>query len=199
METRWLFHRMEMPLDGVPHFDTLHAARRLWKPRDEDPMPKADAGCRRSSARCSTCGGSATCRGFEIPSRFFQFLRTRRSASARAGARAQPAGSRVAGGGHRAGGAAGRRRRRRMSTTDRRRWRSAASTSAPGSSIAPRAATAAPRRATGRRGEVREPVSARPALPPRTPVQRGGRRVARDRRARPNPVRSAAKRDGRRR
>ena len=31
METRWLFHRMEMPLDGVPHFDTLHTARRLWK------------------------------------------------------------------------------------------------------------------------------------------------------------------------
>ena len=33
METRWLFHRMAMPLDGVPHFDMLHPARRLWKTR----------------------------------------------------------------------------------------------------------------------------------------------------------------------
>ena len=35
METRWLFHRMEMPSigapGGVPHFDMLHPARRLWK------------------------------------------------------------------------------------------------------------------------------------------------------------------------
>src|SRR4029450_12953620 len=31
METRWVFHRMEMPLDGIPHFDMLHPARRLWK------------------------------------------------------------------------------------------------------------------------------------------------------------------------
>ena len=28
METRWVFHRMDMPLDGVPHFDMLHSARR---------------------------------------------------------------------------------------------------------------------------------------------------------------------------
>src|SRR3954468_19682178 len=31
METRWVFHRMELPLDGIPHFDMLHPARRLWK------------------------------------------------------------------------------------------------------------------------------------------------------------------------
>ncbi len=35
METRWTFHRMDMPLDGVPHFDMLHPARRLWKGRPD--------------------------------------------------------------------------------------------------------------------------------------------------------------------
>ncbi len=33
METRWLFHRMSPPLEGVPHFDMLHPARRLWRSR----------------------------------------------------------------------------------------------------------------------------------------------------------------------
>jgi uncharacterized protein YprB with RNaseH-like and TPR domain len=30
METRWLFHRMPLPLESVRHFDMLHPARRLW-------------------------------------------------------------------------------------------------------------------------------------------------------------------------
>src|SRR5262245_51872341 len=33
METRWLFHRMRMPLESVRHFDMLHPARRLWRDR----------------------------------------------------------------------------------------------------------------------------------------------------------------------
>jgi uncharacterized protein len=74
METRWLFHRMEMPLDGVPHFDTLHAARRLWKPRADD----AESGCRlveleRSLFDLRRVGDVP---GNEIPSRFFRFLRS---------------------------------------------------------------------------------------------------------------------------
>ena len=75
METRWLFHRMEMPLDGVPHFDTLHAARRLWKPRTEDP---AEGGCRLQTLERTLFDvrrvGDVP--GFEIPSRYFQFMRT---------------------------------------------------------------------------------------------------------------------------
>src|SRR5262249_52561928 len=35
METRWMFHRIGMPLEGVPHFDMLHPARRLWKRRED--------------------------------------------------------------------------------------------------------------------------------------------------------------------
>jgi uncharacterized protein YprB with RNaseH-like and TPR domain len=75
METRWLFHRMEMPLDGVPHFDTLHTARRLWKPRPEDPT---EGGCRLQTLERTLFDvrrvGDVP--GFEIPSRFFQFMRT---------------------------------------------------------------------------------------------------------------------------
>ena len=34
METRWMFHRMRMPLEEVRHFDMLHPARRLWASRE---------------------------------------------------------------------------------------------------------------------------------------------------------------------
>jgi uncharacterized protein YprB with RNaseH-like and TPR domain len=36
METRWMFHRMRMPLESVRHFDMLHPARRLWSSRGAD-------------------------------------------------------------------------------------------------------------------------------------------------------------------
>ena len=75
METRWLFHRMEMPLEGVPHFDALHTARRLWKPRAVDPM---EGGCRLSTLERTLFDvrrvGDVP--GFEIPSRFFHFMRS---------------------------------------------------------------------------------------------------------------------------
>ena len=76
METRWTFHRMDMPLDGVPHFDMLHPARRLWSSRT---VPGADEGsCRLSTLErvlfdVSRVGDVPGC---EIPSRFFRFLRT---------------------------------------------------------------------------------------------------------------------------
>jgi uncharacterized protein YprB with RNaseH-like and TPR domain len=75
METRWAFHRMRAPLGDVPHFDMLHPARRLWK----DRHPDADeGGCRLSTLErvllnMRRVGDVA---GFEIPGRFFQFLRT---------------------------------------------------------------------------------------------------------------------------
>ena len=83
METRWLFHRMEMPLDGVPHFDALHAARRLWKGRPEDPSASLRAGAVGEGCRLTTLERAlfdvrriGDVPGFEIPSRFFRFLRS---------------------------------------------------------------------------------------------------------------------------
>jgi len=78
METRWLFHRLQMPLASVPHFDMLHPARRLWRMRAGDPGDLADSGCRlttleRTLLNVSRVGDVG---GFEIPGRFFQFLRS---------------------------------------------------------------------------------------------------------------------------
>jgi uncharacterized protein len=83
METRWSFHRMEMPLDGVPHFDALHAARRLWKTRPEDPSTTLRAVAASDGCRLITLERAlfdvrriGDVPGFEIPSRFFRFLRS---------------------------------------------------------------------------------------------------------------------------
>jgi uncharacterized protein YprB with RNaseH-like and TPR domain len=78
METRWIFHRMERPLDGIPHFDMLHPARRLWKLRSSVPGDPDDGGCRLSTLERALFDvrrvGDVP--GLEIPGRFFQFLRS---------------------------------------------------------------------------------------------------------------------------
>ncbi len=75
METRWLFHRLQMPLGGVPHFDMLHPARRLWKGRGDAAL---EGGCRLSTLERTLFGvrrvGDVP--GSEIPGRYFQFLRS---------------------------------------------------------------------------------------------------------------------------
>ena len=75
METRWLFHRMQMPLGDVPHFDMLHPARRLWKARADTIE---EGGCRLGTLERTLFDvrrvGDVP--GFEIPGRYFQFLRT---------------------------------------------------------------------------------------------------------------------------
>ena len=78
METRWSFHRMELPLDGVPHFDMLHPARRLWKLRASSSGDPEDGGCRLSTLERTLFDVRRTgdVPGAEIPGRFFNFLRT---------------------------------------------------------------------------------------------------------------------------
>ena len=79
METRWMFHRLQMPLGEVPHFDMLHPARRLWRcarrcgrRSRRRRLPAVDA--RADAVRGRR--GSAMSPGFEIPGRFFNFLRS---------------------------------------------------------------------------------------------------------------------------
>jgi uncharacterized protein YprB with RNaseH-like and TPR domain len=84
METRWLFHRMPMPLESVRHFDMLHPARRLWRARVSDPradrlVAAGDAGgCRLGTLERVLCDVTRVgdVPGMEIPSRYFRFLRT---------------------------------------------------------------------------------------------------------------------------
>ncbi len=68
LETRYLFHRRPWPGAGLPHLDVLHAARRFW--RD-------DAGCALGVLEAQVLGAGRTgdVPGFEIPGRYFQFLR----------------------------------------------------------------------------------------------------------------------------
>ena len=81
METRWMFHRMRMPLESVRHFDMLHPARRLWRSRDEGRGAAGDGdsgGCRLSTLERVLCDVTRVgdVPGMEIPSRYFRFLRT---------------------------------------------------------------------------------------------------------------------------
>lgn len=82
METRWIFHRMEMPdftPAGVAHFDMLHPARRLWKGRAGALDDRDDGACCRLTTLERDLLGfrrRGDVPGFEIPGRFFQFLRT---------------------------------------------------------------------------------------------------------------------------
>ena len=70
MEMRWAFHRLDAPTDALPHFDMLPPARRLWGGGDGD--------CSLSSLERSLFGvrRHGDVPGFEIPARYFQFLRT---------------------------------------------------------------------------------------------------------------------------
>lgn len=79
IETRFMFHRLPCPLDGAPHLDMLHAARRLWRQRPltmGTPDPD-DSSCSLSVLEKHIAGlhrvGDVP--GYEIPSRFFQFVR----------------------------------------------------------------------------------------------------------------------------
>ena len=75
METRWAFHRMAAPLEEVPHFDMLHPARRLWRSRS---VLADDGGCRLTTLErlLLNLRRVGDVDGFEIPGRFFQFVRT---------------------------------------------------------------------------------------------------------------------------
>jgi uncharacterized protein YprB with RNaseH-like and TPR domain len=78
METRWAFHRTTCPTDGLAHFDMLPPARRLWGRRD---APADDAGCSLSALERAVLGFHRVddVPGFDIPARYFQFLRTERA------------------------------------------------------------------------------------------------------------------------
>jgi len=76
IETRYLFHRQSFPFEGRPHVDMLHPARRLWKDRGEWEG-SSEASCSLGTLEKLLAGvhrvGDVP--GFEIPSRYFQFVR----------------------------------------------------------------------------------------------------------------------------
>ncbi len=78
IETRFLFHRLPFPLAETPQLDMLHPARRLWRGRPATAGPDPDeSSCSLSVLEKHLAGlhrvGDVP--GFEIPSRYFQFVR----------------------------------------------------------------------------------------------------------------------------
>ena len=84
MDTRWAFHRATAATDDLPHFDMLPPARRLWGRRElraarlDDEVEMEVTSCSLSYLERSVLGfhriGDVP--GFEIPARYFHFLRT---------------------------------------------------------------------------------------------------------------------------
>ena len=101
METRWAFHRTAAPTDDLPHFDMLPPARRLWgRARTAGRRRDGARGCSLSALERSVLGfhrlGDVP--GFEIPARYFHFLRTGDARGDRGRARSQSSRPAVAGG-----------------------------------------------------------------------------------------------------
>jgi len=74
LETRYVMNRMETPFAGMPHVDMLHHARRLWRGASHDEHE----GCRLTVLEAALCGHrrEGDVPGFEIPARYFHFVRT---------------------------------------------------------------------------------------------------------------------------
>jgi uncharacterized protein YprB with RNaseH-like and TPR domain len=80
LDTRYLFHREQPPSSSLAHLDMLHVARRLW--RSTRPIVSAPgqqtASCTLASLERALFGvrryGDVP--GFEIPGRYFGFLRS---------------------------------------------------------------------------------------------------------------------------
>jgi len=77
LEMRYQFHRRPSPLGRLAHLDMLHVARRLWR-GEEDEAAGTTASCSLGVLEGTLCGvrRAGDVPGFEIPSRYFQFVRT---------------------------------------------------------------------------------------------------------------------------
>jgi len=88
IEARYLFHRLESPFAEMPHFDMLHPARKLWRRRNiaqpahrerwSGGRPGDGASCALGALEEAILGVERAddVPGFEIPSRYFNYLRT---------------------------------------------------------------------------------------------------------------------------
>ena len=88
IETRYLINRLQTPFTGIPHVDMLHPARRLWRHDERDGPGDAarvalkprsvEGSCRLTALEQTLCGfvREGDVPGFEIPSRYFHYVRT---------------------------------------------------------------------------------------------------------------------------
>jgi uncharacterized protein YprB with RNaseH-like and TPR domain len=78
LETRYLFHRLEWVGAWPPHVDVLHPARRFWGHGGVRGAREGHASCSLVSLERQVLGAErvSDVQGFEIPARYFQFVRS---------------------------------------------------------------------------------------------------------------------------
>jgi hypothetical protein len=81
LETRYLFHRMTPPCGPLPHVDVLHPARQFWGRfggGDVERFASREARCSLMAIERRVLGAirGSDVPGFEIPGRYFQFVRS---------------------------------------------------------------------------------------------------------------------------
>ena len=81
LETRYLYHRLEWTPRALPHVDMLHVARRFWKPVVASAFRRTnidESSCSLVALEQQQLGHrrSGDVPGFEIPARYFHFVRS---------------------------------------------------------------------------------------------------------------------------
>jgi uncharacterized protein YprB with RNaseH-like and TPR domain len=85
LETRYLYHRLPWEGGRLPHIDVLHPARRFWGTTSGDgsrldaaARPSTESSCSLVSLERQILGARRVgdIPGFEIPARYFQFIRS---------------------------------------------------------------------------------------------------------------------------
>jgi uncharacterized protein len=83
LETRFQFHRLEWDRARIPHIDVLHPARRFWPGSNPGITPAGHTAGQRGDCslvaleqRVGWISRSDDVPGFEVPGRYFRFLRT---------------------------------------------------------------------------------------------------------------------------
>jgi uncharacterized protein YprB with RNaseH-like and TPR domain len=74
LETRYLFHRLEWVGACLPHVDVLHPARRFWSPGATSAAGSCSLGALEQQILAARRSGDIP--GFEIPDRYFRFVRS---------------------------------------------------------------------------------------------------------------------------
>jgi len=75
LETRYLFHRLEWIGACLPHVDVLHPARRFWSPQGSTSAAgSCSLGALEQQVLAARRSGDIP--GFEIPERYFRFVRS---------------------------------------------------------------------------------------------------------------------------
>jgi len=78
LESRFAFHRLERSVAGQPHLDALHPARQFWPSGGRAFQASGASDCSLTSLERRLLGvrRKGDVDGFEVPARYFQFLRT---------------------------------------------------------------------------------------------------------------------------